>query len=440
VPEPVPALPSRVDVADRGGVRGADQLLDGTAATDDGLGLEPPPETPKSLDVGRFLDRQQVLIKQDPAAQIWQRVPTGERLHVGDVLMSLPTYRVPLVLASGMQVNLIGATQLELIPPDHESTPRFQIERGRLLVATFAQSGTKFGLRWGTDREALITLADMNTTLAIELQHRHLPGTDPTNAAPHAVLKIIVTSGSANWESAGNPALQVAAGQRLVAVDQLPGEVTDVAQMPSWIDGSDARPRDAIAARTLSEKIAEGRPVSLVLQEETEGLKLDNRSLAICSLAYLGDPAPLIVALNDPSFRAYWNAQYETLTDVVASSNEAANQVRSSLVQRHGADQGEKVFRVLWGYSPAQLQEGGAAELVRCLDDANVDMRLLANEQLKEITGQPSLFRANAGERDAQRRAATVRWRKLLDANGISYAELPELVKLLQTAEEQTQP
>ena len=355
----------------------------------------------------------------------------GTRLQVGDVLMSLPTYRSPLVLASGMQVNLIGGTRVEVLEPDANTTPFFQLEFGQLTVATFAQAGITFGLRWAPDHAGVVRFADTNTTLAIELKPEHLPGADPEATPAHQVLHVYVTSGSAEWSSDQGPAINIAAGQRLTLIDAYPALLKDVPRQPDWIDGRDARPRDPIAARDLAQRLTTDRPVTLVLKEEADSRRFEVRSLAVCSLAYLGDFDPLFVALNDAKLRVYWPAEYEVLERVPSYSPEFMASCKKAILQRHGEEEGMKLYRMLWGFSAEQLAEGSAVDLFDYLEHPSFDFRIVASELLKSITGQPSLYRANAGDRDPQRRAAVSRWRKMLDNGEIVYQRPPELVELL---------
>jgi hypothetical protein len=400
-------------------------------ATSDADATATPPVPTRTQDVGRFLDPQQVLVKFDPESGLWQRVEVGTRLQVGDLLMSLPTYRSPLVLTSGMQVSLIGGTRIEVLELGAGSTPFVRLEFGRLAIATFAQAGTTFGLRWSPDHSGVLTLADMNTTVAVELMPTYLPGSEPEAGPPHQVLHIYVTSGSAEWSSEAAPVVSITAGQRLTLVDEYPAVLKDMPEEPAWIDGRDVRPRDPMAARDLAERLGTDRPVSLVLKEEADSRRFELRSLAVCSLAYLGDFDPLFVALNDAKLRSYWPAQSEVLAHVPGFSSEMASSVKKAIVQRHGEEGGQQLYRMLWGYSPAQLADGAAADLVDFLDHPSLDFRIVASELLKTITGQPSLYRANAGDRDPQRRAAVSRWRKMLDSGEIVYRQPPEIVQLL---------
>ena len=390
-------------------------------------------EQPPIVDIGRFLDEQQVLVKFNPDSQTWNRVGSGTGLQAGNQLMSLPTFRAPLTLASGMHVTLVGATRIELMPPTIDENPFVELYYGRLAVATFSQSGTRFGLSWGNDRNAVITLTDMNTTFAVELLPQQLPGGDPTGGNPHLVLYVYVTSGNAEWNAPDSPPIQMSAGQRLTVVNESEARLNEIEDYPLWIDGRDRRPRDPIAADELSKKLTANRPVSLVLHEESESRRQEVRSLAVCCLAQFGDYSPLVVALNDPKLRSYWGVEYQTLVEAINRSPQDATAAWQAIERQHGENDGQTLYRMTWSYDPAQLEEFGAEQLVSCLEHPSFDFRVAASETLKTITGLPSLYRAHATDRDPQRRTAIVRWRRHLNNGEIVYAERPKIVDLLTT-------
>lgn len=394
------------------------------------------PTKPPVTDVGRFLDEQQVLIHLDASDRSWRRVPSGEPLKVGDTLVSLPTFRTPLALSSGMQVTMVGATQLRLLPTDDEQSPVFGIDYGRLVLATFTQTGTSFTVKWGDSHSAELTVTDMNTNLAIEAKRVLVPGSDPEKDAGHDVFVVHVTSGGVEFQAVDGAAIQVATGRRLAIIDERAPRLDDAESVPGWIDGSDAAPRDPIAAGGLSKKLVTDRPATLVLLEEADDNSRyqDIRSLAVCSLAQFGQYDPLLVALNDSDLRSYWSSQYEVLATLVGRSPEIATAVKAAMIDFHGDEEGKHLFRMLWGYSPLQLENGGGQALVDYLDHAETDFRLIASECLKQITGANSLYRAFASERNPQRRAAINRWRKMLEEGKIVYAKQPFVVELLATS------
>ena len=417
------------------GIAAPEKITDaGALGAADGKPIHLKPKAPDAAtaDLGRFLNEQQVLLHGQSSDATWQRLAPGDRLQVGQQLLSLPTFRPPILLESGLQVSLIGATRVEVLPPSDDAMPRFGPHFGRLAVAAFTSEGSKCGLQWGADQNGSLTL-DAMTSVAMELTRRYLPGDNPetSETPPFDVLMLYVTSGSAVWERAGAEPLTLPAGTRLVQVNDREPIVSAFSSTPTWIEGRDARPRDPIAAQDLGTRVTLDRPATQTLRELASERRLEVRSLAACSLAYTGDLDPLLDALGDAKLRSYWPVQYEVLLHRMNLGPDSVREVRDALRRRHGNADGEALYRMLLGFSPQQLAEGGASTLVDYLDHPLTEFRFAANETLRAITGLPSLYQAHANER--QRRPAVAKWRTHLQQNKIAYVEPPELVRFLNT-------
>ncbi len=412
---PLPVPPSPEDLA----TDSSREPSDGSPPTDEG---------PATTEAGRFLSEDQLLLRFDSGTQLWQRLPSRAPLLAGEPLLALPTYRPQVMLSTGMQWTLVGPSRAVIELPDADETPHLRLEFGRVTLVTFARTGTKIQLSWN-GRSALASFADLDTVLAIQLTREHIPGTNPEEADPHVILRVYPTSGSIEWQMDDAPAFHVPSGQQLFMVDTSPARLDDVEALPEWIDARDARPRDPFAARGLEENVSTDRSVALSLKEQADSRRPEVRSLAASSLAYLGDFDPLLVAMNDSGLRAYWSDQYRVLRECVALDRETAASVRQAIEQRH-PDDGNKLYRMLWGYTAQELDEGAAEELVQHLDHPSSDFRVAAIETLKDITGTTSLFMPHYTQ--AQRRSAIFKWREKLNAGQIKYAAVPEIVQLIE--------
>jgi hypothetical protein len=100
------------------------------------------------------------------------------------------------------------------------------------------------------------------------------------------------------------------------------------------------------------------------------------------------------------------------------------------LEKKQGLD-ARPLYEMLWGYSAEQLQAGGAEHLVNSLGHDSLDYRVLAFENLKEITGSTSSYRPWYPA--ARRRPGVYRWREQLENGQIKYKTKPEVLQLLET-------
>ena len=110
------------------------------------------------------------------------------------------------------------------------------------------------------------------------------------------------------------------------------------------------------------------------------------RALATRSLVYLGDYEPCISALNDPKEKLSWPAYMEELRAAVTRSPESAAKIRSTFEKQRGTD-APFLYRMLWGYSLADLKNGADKDLVDALDKDSLDYRVMGFWNLQNITG-----------------------------------------------------
>ena len=383
------------------------------------------PEGPAEL--GQLVAEKSVVLRLNPNTESWDRPSHGSPLVAGDEYLSLPVYRSQLAFSNGIDVTLVGATGVQLLPPERNGVPRIHVKSGRIIVAPTGEQGLDIDLQVG-GHDAQILFDDANSVLAIEVRQENLPGTDPTAAMPMTVVEAFATTGIVHWAEVGQDAVQISAGQRFAFVDDRIGTTSDAATVPVWISSKRVKPINQRAARDLAPMITFDRPVVLSLQEQTDHRRHEIRSLTACSLAYLGDLRPLVTALNDERLKAYRTEQFETLRRVVASSQQSAEEVRDAFAMRHG-ERTEEFFRILWGYSPSELQAGASTELVEHLLDESLDFRIVAIETLKRITGK-SITTFGPEQSQNSRRKAYLHWSSDAKKNRIAYKSVPAILEL----------
>ncbi len=144
--------------------------------------------------------------------------------------------------------------------------------------------------------------------------------------------------------------------------------------------------------------------------------------LAICSLGSFGEFDPFVSALSARELRYFWKDIVESLRSVAVHSPEMATQVRTTFERLRG-NEGQQLYRMLWGFSPEQLAGGDAKTLVDALSSLAIDMRVLAYLNLNEITGKTNLFQPDR-EPKTQRRAI-LSWDRDLQQGEIVYKVPP---------------
>jgi hypothetical protein len=154
------------------------------------------------------------------------------------------------------------------------------------------------------------------------------------------------------------------------------------------------------------------------LQEQAGNRLFEIRTLAIRSLGWFDEFDPYVAALNERELRSYWRDLVESLRMRMLSDPTTAAKIRETLERARGKA-GLQVDRMLWGFSPGQLVDGGAHLLVDALENESTDMRVLAYQNLYEITGKTNLY---APDREARSQRRSIQsWQRDLQQGEIVY-------------------
>ena len=389
----------------------------------------PKPEAPKpepvAMDVGRFLSDEHVLAHQVKDDGIWLRVPARSVLSAGERLISLPAFRPQIALASGVQVTFAGESAVQLSEPMEKDSSRMKVDYGRLLLVTVGAAGAQVELDLGGLR-GVVTLVDADSAVAISVKKFLPPGTDPDSMPPFPVVEIFNTYGRVTWEESDQPRVEIPTGQvRIYAGGDAPDNYGPFAS-PDWIDPKSILPIDRESQIVLERLLVEDKALNLSLAEALEHRQVNVRSLAARCLAVLGEFEPILNELNDPRQQAFWSGEFATLRSCIQRGPEAAARLKDALA-RSRPDQAPELYRLLWGYSEDQLAKDEAVTLVKLLESDQMDVRVLAIQNLVAITGAMEFYRAEKKPEDV--RAAIQAWRTRLGRKTITYKVPPAAIE-----------
>jgi hypothetical protein len=389
------------------------------SADDRGAGDAPPLRV--SQPVGRFLTDPNVLLRLNRAGQ-WERVAQGATLKAGDQLIVLPTFRPSLTLTGGLTVQVLGETLVELTPPDEKGVPGLRVPFGRIVLMTDAQPNISVRLSLG-GRDGVATFVDAGSTLAAEVR-RFLPaGADPEKEPAYVAIDLYVPSGEIDWKFGENPEVKrIPSPGRLTLGTPYPYEPADARELPAWIIAEKLAGADELGSGDLNRALSEEneRPVALTIRELAEHRRWELKYLAARSLALIGEFDPFIPAFNDSDQRSVWPRQIESLQAALARSPQTAAMVRAAFERQRG-DEGRQLYRMLRGYSKADIQAGAAEQLVEYLDHNSLDFRVLSFYALRSVPGVPPDFAGYRPESTpAARHRAVQQWRKMIASGPLS--------------------
>ena len=381
---------------------------------------EPPPA---NLTVGRYISDDDVLARFDAAQNAWFRLTPNSPLLAGDALLTFPTYRPQLLLAD-VKVTLIGESYITPGAPDEAQGPWLTINSGRALVLPVGDKSMQINLDLG-GRKGTLAFSDMAAVGGVEVSLYRTPGTNPEEEPAATVVEIYAASGQIAWRDnlAKETQIVVQPGQVAAFVDEGSARVFQTDEVPGWLEGHDVSDLDRSSSEVLLTNLDTERPLSLSLHERTNFRMVDVRALACRSLCCLDVYDPALEALDDEKNHSYWSSHFDSLTKSLARGPESAAKVREALEQLTG-DDAVSMYRMLWGYSPEQLQNGEAKILVDALESDRMSIRVLAYENLERITGKTQLFRPELPP--TQEKSKVLKWRRNLEAGGIVYENLPK--------------
>jgi hypothetical protein len=386
---------------------------------------EAPKPEPVDIDVGRFLSDEHVLAHQAKEDGIWLRVPARSVLSAGERLISLPAFRPQIALASGVQVTFAGESAVQLAEPLEKDSSRMKVDYGRLLLVTVGAAGAQLELDLGGLR-GVVTLVDADSAVAISVKKFLPPGTDPDSMPPFSVVEIFNTYGRVTWEESDQPRVEIPTGQvRIYAGGDAPDNYGPFAS-PDWIDPKSIAPIDRESQIVLERLLVEDKALNLSLAEALEHRQVNVRSLAARCLAVLGEFEPILNELNDPRQQAFWSGEFATLRSCIQRGPETAARLKDALT-RSRPDHAPELYRLLWGYSEDQLAKDEAMNLVKLLESDQMDVRVLAIQNLVAITGAMEFYRAEKKPEDV--RAAIQAWRSRLAKKSITYKVPPAAIE-----------
>jgi hypothetical protein len=347
-------------------------------------------------------------------------VPTRDLIFAGERLQVLPTYRPQIALSSGAQITFAGESLVQLEAAKKAGAASMTVHYGRLVVVTVGMAGVPLELDL-TGLKGTLTLSDADAGVAIDTRRYLPPGSDPEMDPAFGVVEIFTTSGRATWQMEGQDPIEVPAGHLLTYVlgaESLEPDLAGPFRAPAWIDASSQTSIDKVTSLDMLKALDPEKPLDVRLVELLSDTRVDVRALAARCLGYLDQFEPLLRDLANVQQKAFWAVEVDALHQALARSPQTAARVRATAAAVR-VKQASAIYRLLWGYSPEQLADIGAAELVDLLESPDVDVHMLAADNLRRITGTMQNYRPE--KRPDENRLSINKWKDRLKDGTIAY-------------------
>jgi hypothetical protein len=282
-------------------------------------------------------------------------------------------------------------------------------------------------IRWG-ERHGTVELADAQSRGALEVTTAVQAGTTPERSTPEIVARLIATAGEISFleDGADRPAV-LNAGNSLVWVGKKPPVTETLSAPPKWTEALQPAGSVRNASKVVA-MMAPAAPVEVAVKEFVHHRRREVRLLGARCAAHLDQFRPLVAGVvHDDSIEPMawdWRVGYiDALDASFRRGPEEAAMVRKALIDSEGEAAGLELYRMLWGYSPTDLQAGAAKDLVDYLGHEKIGYRALAIYNLIRITGKTGGYYP---ERSASSRTlAQNRWKQELTRGTIVPKDLP---------------
>jgi hypothetical protein len=373
-----------------------------------------------STELGTYLDGENLLVRFDPAEEAWYLMQSPSPLRAGEKLVALPAFYPKLNLTCGLVLKLGGGSMISLgVDPGDASVPAIDLAYGRVVIFNTTDEANRLRLTLGG--ETAVAQLEPSATLAVSVEPEYVPGRDPRQASSPVDVAIYVRNADVRWEDASG-SVSVSAPSHWSVVDGVASAVSSDVAFPDWIDQEPVEPpsEKKYGAPQVRLRLTTTRPVEDQLLEIYQGSRQrEVKSLVARSSVHVGQFVPFVEALRDSEQRPTWESQIETLRSAMALSPESAAKVWETLVEQRGEPAAHDLYEMLCGYSREQIgttseeiQAGPIARLIDWMEDDNLDHRVLAVQDMWEITGERHL-RNPAGSQAERARGVRV-WRQRL--------------------------
>ena len=359
----------------------------------------------------------------DSSTAFWKRMNPGEHLNLGDRVVVPPTQRTEMRVEPGIRLLCVGENDLELAKDI--ALPRVVLRSGRVLVFATPDAqemeidcnGIMVSVRFGA----------ADGSCALELQNFWSIFTDEMSQASkvetQSSVRLFGVEGSLDYSF--KIANRTAGGTLAVGqyVDWKNGEATVVQELteaPWWFRSSISRPIDLPAATDLQSALAGKAPGATESQllELTNNRRGETAALAARTRMMLGrydglfDPEG---GFNRKNLHSHWQSLLAQIPQSLGREEHRAQLV--SAIRTASPNRVNLLLSLLIPPSQEQLSAGADKLLVEALSSSLMDERVLAINQLTNITGKSLGYHPDKNQVDAIQQ-----WRKLLGKNQIRYS------------------
>ncbi len=161
-------------------------------------------------ELGTYIGGKTVLLRYDGKNGAWFRVEPRAAVVAGERILSLPEFRPKVAMVSGLHLDMSGGTQVAVegdgIAPKADAElaavapviPSVEVVYGRIVLVNPTDGEKRVRLKLGSSvGEAQL---GRNTTLAVEVERKHVPGADPRKEPAPVECRLYAPDGGVVWK------------------------------------------------------------------------------------------------------------------------------------------------------------------------------------------------------------------------------------------------
>lgn len=383
-------------------------------------------------DAAGFVGTDGVLFHRATAAgqAAWELFPANAALGPREDLIA-PAGFHPDINIRGLRIRLMPGTRAT-VSLDPDGIPRLAVAFGRAVVRASSADA-----RLGVTADGLVgtIVAGLTEPVGISVELERFAGADPSTEPTRVRVGIVAASGGIVWRQAGGAAAALAgiapegmldARTAIIWENTKPGAaaVERLTALPEWVAGTPPQGRlEKAAAEALAAKVAAVAPLDRALRELAADRRVENRIIAVTTLALLGEYDDLVELLSaDASGRKLEGKQWlmleaDTVPLALARGARSAERLREAFEDRGPHGKAQMLSEMARGFTNDELVAGADQALVAALDDDDLVVRRYAIKCLCDIV-QPSAtdrLRYRADGLPDMRREGVKWWRAQLE-------------------------
>jgi anti-sigma factor RsiW len=378
---------------------------------------EPPkPEpAPPEPALATYASSSGVLLRADENGREWRRLSQKAEIKAKESVLCLPSFRAMVQQAAGPGVELVGETELALLPAEEGIDSHVRLDRGRIVLSTSAARAT-FQIDF-RDQSWRIAMPGPELIVGFSLVPTWKPGGPFSYEAA-----ILVPRGEVEVQT-DKQALQIGGPAQLRWSSSTGLHDSEAISLPTaWLEKEEMTLLEVRASASLESPDTglpfDGSIVRTLVDETTNERSKETRLLAIQGLAAIGRLSPLIEAMNTMGKRDVRQAAIASLRQYLARGEQQEEALGRALLAKfnQSKEYAGGVLSLLRGYSDADFKNMQKKEYEDLIDllsaDRDVSIRELAIMNLEDLAGKPMNVNYTP---DKPRDADIAGWRRAID-------------------------